>query len=52
MRALRGAFFFIAASAACFADNSVKVDVAKPARLVLGLASVLFVIAEAMELLS
>ncbi len=52
MKALRGVFFFIAASAACFADNSVKSDVAKPARAVLGLASVLFVIAEAMELLS
>jgi len=52
MRALRGVFFFIAASAACFADGSVKRDIARAARIVVGISSVLFLIAEAIELIS
>jgi hypothetical protein len=52
MRALRGVFFFVAASAACFADNSVKPEIAKSARVFVGIFSVLFAVAEAMELMS
>ena len=51
MKALRGVFFFIAAAAACFADTSVKKDIARVARVVVAVSGVLFVIAEAMELL-
>src|SRR5262245_7895740 len=52
MRALRGLFFFLAACAGCFADGSVKQEISKTARVFVALFSVLFVIAEAMELLS
>jgi hypothetical protein len=49
---MRWVFFSIAATASCFADNSVKREVSKTARVFVALFSVLFVIAEAMELLS
>jgi hypothetical protein len=52
MKALRGIFFFVAAAAACFADGSVKKDIARVARVVVAVSGVLFVIAEAMELFS
>ena len=52
MKALRGLFFFLAACAGCFSDGSVKRDIAKVARVFVGVFTVLFVIAEAMELLS
>jgi hypothetical protein len=52
MKALRGLFFFIAATAGCFSDNSVKKDISKAARVVVAISSVLFVVAEAMELMS
>lgn len=52
MRALRGLFLLLAASAGCFADGSVKRDIAKTARVFVAVFTVLFVIAEAMELLS
>jgi hypothetical protein len=52
MRALRGVFFFVAATAACFADNSVKAEISKAARVFAAIFSVLFVVAEAMELMS
>ena len=52
MKALRGVFFFLAATAGCFADGSVKRDVSKVARVFVALFGALFVIAEAMELLS
>lgn len=52
MRAMRGIFFFIAAAAACFSDNSVKRDISRAARIVVGIASVLFLVAEAIELIS
>lgn len=52
MKALRGVFFFCAAIAGCFADGSVKPEIAKVGRVFLAMFSVLFVIAEAMELLS
>jgi hypothetical protein len=52
MKALRGIFFFLAACAGCFSDGSVKSDISKVARVFVALFSVLFVIAEAMELLS
>lgn len=52
MRALRGIFLLLAASAGCFADTSVKRDIAKVARVFVAVFTVLFVIAEAMELLS
>jgi hypothetical protein len=51
MKALRGVFFFLAATAGCFADGSVKRDVSKVARVFVALFGALFVIAEAMELL-
>ena len=51
-RSLRGLFFSVAATAGCFADGSVKKEVSKVARVVLAMSSVLFIIAEAMELLS
>ncbi|MCC6211311.1 MAG: hypothetical protein IT513_09745 [Burkholderiales bacterium] len=51
MKALRSVFFFAAASAACFADNSVKRGIARTARVFVALFSVLFVVAEAMDLL-
>ena len=38
--------------AACFADNSVKPEIAKSARVFVGIFSVLFAVAEAMELMS
>ncbi len=52
MKALRGVFLFIAASAGCFSDNSVKADIAKVGRVFLAIFGVLFIIAEAMELMS
>jgi len=52
MKALRGVFFFCAAGAGCFADGSVKPEIAKVGRLLLAMFSVLFVIAEAMEMLT
>ena len=52
MKALRGVFFSIAACAGCFSDGSVKRDISKVARLVVALFTVLFVVAEAMELMS
>jgi hypothetical protein len=52
MKALRGLFFLIAATAGCFSDNSVQKDIAKVARVVVAISGVLFVIAEAMELMS
>ncbi len=52
MKALRGIFFLLAACAGCFADNSVKRDIAKGARVFTAIFTVLFIIAEAMELLT
>lgn len=52
MRALRGIFLMLAATAGCFADGSVKRDISKVARVFVAVFSVLFVIAEAMELMS
>jgi hypothetical protein len=52
MKALRGVFFFVAAAAACFSDNGVKRDIARVARVVVAVSGVLFIIAEAIELLS
>jgi hypothetical protein len=52
MKALRGVFFFLAATAGCFADGSVRRDVSKVARVFVALFGALFVVAEAMELLS
>jgi len=52
MKALRGVFFFLAACAGCFADGSVKPEIAKVARIFVGILTALFVVAEAMELMS
>ena len=52
MKALRGLFFFLAACAGCFADGSVKAEISKVARVFVALFGALFIIAEAMELLS
>ena len=52
MKALRGLFFFSAATAACFADTSVKPEIMKGARVVTAIFTVLFVVAEAMELIA
>jgi hypothetical protein len=52
MKALRGVFLFAAATAGCFSDGSVKVEIAKTGRVFLAIFSVLFLVAEAMELLS
>jgi hypothetical protein len=52
MKALRGVFFMLAACAGCFADGSVKTEISKVARVFVALFGALFVIAEAMELLS
>lgn len=52
MKALRGVFFFLATIAGCFADGSVRADISKVARVFVALFGALFVIAEAMELLS
>jgi hypothetical protein len=52
MKALRGLFFFLAACAGCFADGSVKRDISRTARVFTAIFSVLFIIAEAMELMS
>ncbi len=49
---MRGVFFFLAACAGCFADGSVKAEISKVARVFTALFAVLFVIAEAMELMS
>ncbi|MBC7802909.1 MAG: hypothetical protein H7Y16_03445 [Candidatus Parcubacteria bacterium] len=51
MASLRGVFFFVAACAACFADSSVKMEIYKPARLVVAFSAALFVVAEAIALL-
>jgi hypothetical protein len=51
LKALRGLFFFLAACAGCFADGSVKAEISKVARVFVAIFSVLFVIAEAMELM-
>jgi hypothetical protein len=52
MKALRGVFFFGAALAGCFSDGSVKVEIAKAARVCAAILTVLFVIAEAIELMT
>ncbi len=52
VRALRGVFFFLAACAGCFADGSVKHDISKVARVFVALFTTLFIVAEAMELMS
>jgi hypothetical protein len=52
MKALRGVFFFMAACAGCFSDGSVKPEIAKIGRVLVAVFSVMFVIAEAMELMS
>lgn len=52
MSALRGVFFFLAACAGCFSDGSVKAEISKIARVFVAIFSVLFVVAEAMELMS
>jgi hypothetical protein len=52
LKALRGVFFFLAACAGCFSDGSVKAEISKVARVFTALFTVLFVIAEAMELMS
>lgn len=52
MRAMRWVFFFLAACAGCFADGSVKRDISKVARVFTAIFGVLFIIAEAIELLS
>jgi hypothetical protein len=52
MKALRGVFLMLAACAGCFADGSVKRDISKAARVFTAIFGVLFIIAEAMELLS
>ncbi|MGB3934540.1 MAG: hypothetical protein WBL29_02380 [Burkholderiales bacterium] len=52
MKAMRWVFFFLAACAGCFADGSVRRDISKVARVFVAIFSVLFVVAEAMELLS
>jgi hypothetical protein len=49
---MRWVFFFLAACAGCFADSSVKREISKVARVFVALFTVLFVVAEAMELLS
>jgi hypothetical protein len=49
---MRWVFFFLAACAGCFADGSVKREIAKVARVFVAIFTVLFVLAEAMELLS
>ncbi len=52
MKALRGTFFLLAAAAGCFSDNGVKRDIARGARMLAMVFTVLFFVAEAMELLS
>jgi hypothetical protein len=52
MKAMRWVFFFLAACAGCFADGSVKRDISRAARVFTAIFGVLFIIAEAMELLS
>lgn len=52
MKAMRWVFFFLAACAGCFADGSVKREISKVARVFVAVFTVLFVIAEAMELLT
>ena len=52
MRALRSLFFVAAAAAACFSDSGVKRNVYIIGRVFLAIFSVLFLIAEAMELMS
>jgi hypothetical protein len=52
MTALRGEFLMLTACAGCFADGSVKRDISKAARVFTAIFGVLFIIAEAMELLS
>jgi hypothetical protein len=49
---MRWVFFFLAACAGCFADNSVKREISKVARIFVAVLTVLFVVAEAMELMS
>jgi len=52
MKALRGVFLLLAVTAGCFADNGVKQEISKAARVFMAIFGVLFVIGEAMELLS
>jgi hypothetical protein len=52
MKALRGVFLMIAAAAGCFSDGSVKRDISRVARVFVAVFGLLFLIAEAMELLS
>ena len=52
VKALRGIFLLMIVIAGCFADNGVKKEISKAARVFMAIFGVLFVIAEAMELLS
>jgi hypothetical protein len=52
MRAMRGLFFFLGTCSGCFVDSGVKKEIAKTARIALAIFTVLFVVAEAMELMS
>jgi hypothetical protein len=52
VKALRGTFFLLAAAAGCFSDNGVKRDIARGARVLAAVFTLLFIVAETMELLS
>ncbi len=52
MRAFRSLFISLAFGTACFSDNSVQKGVAKTGRVLTALFTVLFIVAEAMELMA
>ncbi len=52
MKALRSLFFFAAAITACFSDNGVQRGIMRTARVATAVFTVLFIVAEVMELMA
>jgi hypothetical protein len=52
LKALRGLFFCLAAAAGCFSDSGVKKSVYMTGRIFVVLFTVLFVVAEVMDLMA
>lgn len=52
VKALRGLFFCLAAAAGCFSDSGVKKSVYLTGRVLVAVFTVLFLVAEAMDLMA
>jgi hypothetical protein len=52
VKALRGLFFCLAAAAGCFSDSGVKKSVYLTGRVLVAVFTVLFLVAEVMDLMA